>query len=332
MITIIGSGAIGASLGSAIAETGRDVEFIDTDAAHVAAINAGGLRVISDDRERRITAHAFTPESYRGEIRTAILAVKAQHTASAIEGLRDRLAPDALVLVAQNGLGAFEVAEMIGEERVLGALVNIAADCTAPGEVTFYGFGSLVVGSTGARVEREGEMLEMLGNVGRIETTDDLRGLLWNKLAFGAVLSATALDHTPQLDTILAHPRLVHGLLAEVFAVADAAGIEVPDHDHLDPRAFAAGASPSAVSSAISDWVDYQRPHQKPHSGIYRDLAVRKRKTEVSAHFADIVKTGSAHAVPLPLITRLSRMIAEAETGERELGPRNIAELEGLAR
>lgn len=331
MITIIGAGAIGASIGSAIAQTGRDVEFIDADPAHVRAINSTGLRVLGGGNEITIAARAFAPEDYSGEIRTAILAVKAQHTEQAIEGIRTRLTPDAVILVAQNGLGAFAVAEMLGAEHVLGALVNIAADCTAPGEVTFYGFGSMVVGDTGARVERSAEILEMLRGVGSIETTDRLRGLLWNKLAFGAVLSATALDHTPQLDTIAAHPRLVRGLLSEVFAVARAAGIEVPAHDHLDPRAFAPEASMEDVHSAIADWVDYQRPHQKPHSGIYRDLAVRKRKTEVSAHFADIVRVGEAYGVPLPLITRLSEMISEAESGERQLGPRNIEELEGLA-
>lgn len=331
MITIIGAGAIGASIGSAIALTGRDVEFIDVDPAHVQAINSTGLRVVGGGEERLVAARAFTPESYSGKIHTAILSVKAQHTEQAINGLRAHLAPDAVVLVAQNGLGAFAVAELLGAEHVLGALVNIAADCTAPGEVTFYGFGSMVIGDTGAPVQRQSEILEMLRSVGSIETTDNLRGLLWNKLAFGAVLSATALGHTPQLDTILAHPRLVRGLLSEVFAVAIASGIDIPAHDHLDPRAFAPDTSLETVSAAISDWVDYQRPHQKPHSGIYRDLAVRKRKTEVSAHFADIIRAGEAHAVPLPLIIRLSEMISEAESGERELGPRNIEELEGLA-
>ncbi len=333
MITVIGAGAIGATIGASLARAGHEVDLIDADAAHVAAIEENGLTVRHGEESGQVPVRAFLPGDHPGAIRTAVLAVKAQHTLQAIEGVRDRLAPNALVLVAQNGLGAFAVGEAIGEDRTIGALVNIAADCTAPGEVTFYGFGSLVIGRIGNDdPPRMAEMVSLMRSVGEVETTDDLRGLLWNKLAFGAVLSATALDHTPQLETILARPRLVSRLLGEVFAVARAEGIDVPAHDHLDPALFAPGVPEDRVRAGIADWVEYQRPHQKPHSGIYRDLAVRRRKTEVSAHFADIIRLAAVHGIDLPVLTRLGQLISEAEDGTRELGPANIDELERIAR
>lgn len=333
MITVIGGGAIGATIGAALARAGKEVDIVDADAGHVEAINTNGLMVHGSAGSERVTVGASLPEDYTAPIRTAVLAVKAQHTRAAVEGVMPLLTPDAAVVVTQNGLGAFTVGEMIGEQRTLGSLVNIAADVTAPGEVRFYGFGSLVLGRVGEQsMPRFEEITSLLGLVGEVETTDDLRGLLWNKLAFGAVLSATALDHAPQLDTILAHPDLVRGLLTEVFAVAAAEHIVVPAHDHLDPALFTPDAPPEKVRAAIADWVEYQRPHQKPQSGIYRDLAVRRRKTEVTAHFADILRLGAIHGVDLPLVTRLGDLIIEAEQGTRSLGPHNISELEGILR
>ena len=61
----------------------------------------------------------------------------------------------------------------------------------------------------------------------------------------------------------------------------------------------------------------HNRRSAKTHSGIWRDLAVRKRPTEVDAQLGIIVSLGAEAGVPAPLTARLVALIHEIERGER---------------
>jgi 2-dehydropantoate 2-reductase len=65
--------------------------------------------------------------------------------------------------------------------------------------------------------------------------------------------------------------------------------------------------------------VAHNRKSAKTHTGIWRDLAVRKRKTEVDAQIGPIVETGAAKGVPTPLTKRLIALIHDIEDGRRPL-------------
>jgi 2-dehydropantoate 2-reductase len=64
--------------------------------------------------------------------------------------------------------------------------------------------------------------------------------------------------------------------------------------------------------------VAHNRRSAKSHSGIWRDLAVRKRHTEVDAQLGIVVALGSEAGVPAPLTARLVALIHEIERGERQ--------------
>jgi 2-dehydropantoate 2-reductase len=73
--------------------------------------------------------------------------------------------------------------------------------------------------------------------------------------------------------------------------------------------------------------VAFNRRSAKSHSGIWRDLAVRRRKTEVDAQLGPIVAEGAAVGVPTPVIRRLIAMIHEIENGTRRLDRANLTDL-----
>ena len=73
--------------------------------------------------------------------------------------------------------------------------------------------------------------------------------------------------------------------------------------------------------------VAHNRRSLKSHSGIWRDLAVRKRRTEVDAQLGPIVEFGERHGVPTPLTARLIAMIHEIEDGARPLAAGNLDDL-----
>jgi 2-dehydropantoate 2-reductase len=63
--------------------------------------------------------------------------------------------------------------------------------------------------------------------------------------------------------------------------------------------------------------VVHNRKSAKTHSGIWRDLAVRKRPTEVDAQLGIVAALGAEAGVPTPLTAAVADLIHQIERGER---------------
>jgi 2-dehydropantoate 2-reductase len=71
----------------------------------------------------------------------------------------------------------------------------------------------------------------------------------------------------------------------------------------------------------------HYRAHTKTKTGIWRDLAVRLRATEVGALLGATVAKARTLALSMPLTERLIDMIADLETGRRVMSWDNVDEL-----
>jgi 2-dehydropantoate 2-reductase len=331
-ILIWGAGAIGGTLGAYLARAGHPVALVDVVAEHVAAINERGLAIEGPIAELTQRMPAFTPDRLEGRYRRALLCVKAHHTADAAAAMRPFLAEDGYVVSAQNGLNERVIAGILGRERTIGAFVNFGADYLGPGRVVYGGRGAVVVG------ELDGQLTPRLGALHRTLrdfepgaiTTDNIWGYLWGKLAYGALLFATALTNDSIADA-LALPQyfaLYRALGAEILRVAAAEGVRPEGFNGFHPVAFDAGADPAATQRSIDEMVAHNRKSAKSHSGIWRDLAVRKRKTEVDAQIAVIAEIAATHGLRAPLTDGLVRLVHEVEDGNR---PMDRANLDALA-
>jgi 2-dehydropantoate 2-reductase len=72
------------------------------------------------------------------------------------------------------------------------------------------------------------------------------------------------------------------------------------------------------------------RGKQKVKSGIWRDLAVRRRKTEVDHQIGLVAEIGARHGLPLPLTRAVVGMIHDLEEGRQQMSWTNIDALEDL--
>ena len=87
------------------------------------------------------------------------------------------------------------------------------------------------------------------------------------------------------------------------------------------------GASEAAARASVDAMVAFNRPNPKSHSGIWRDLWVRKRRSEVDAQIAPIADIGEKHGLKSPTIRRLVALIHEVEDGKRPMRDENLLEL-----
>ena len=329
-----GAGAIGGTLGAYLARAGHDVTFVDTVADHVTAINRSGLRISGPIAEFAVKAPAFTPDGLDGTWDTIVLATKAHHTEGATRALLSHLTPKGCVVSAQNGLNELTIAKVVGEGRTVGAFVNFGADYMDPGHIMYGGRGTVMIGEAfGA--ERVTPRVLAIRDAwrdfdDRATATPNIWGYLWGKEAYGAMLFATALTNDSIADC-LARPeyRDVYIALArEMLAVAKAQGVTPEPFDGFDPTAYLPTAPAGAAERSLEELVKHNRKSAKTHSGIWRDLAVRKRPTEVDAQLGIIVSLGKDAGVPTPLTERVVTLIHEIERGVR---PQSVATLNELA-
>lgn len=306
-LTIVGAGAIGGTVGAHLIRAGHDVLLCDADPAHVEAINRDGITIEGPVENFTVPARAVLPADLPSSLERVAVAVKSHHTTQAAELLRDRLTQDGYVVSLQNGLTAGALTSVVGDERLIVSFVNFGADVLAPGRIMQGNIGAFRVGElTGPVTPRVRELVEALPYA---EATDNILGYLWGKEAYGAMLYAGAVSDLSIADS-LEQPRwrpLMLAIAREVLAQSP-----------VRPEAFD-GFDPEDLEGSLDRLVAFNRASAKSHSGIYRDLMVRKRKTEV----ADLL-----HDLAGPLTTHVGRIIEAIERGERTC---EVANLELMA-
>ncbi|HTM33384.1 MAG TPA: 2-dehydropantoate 2-reductase [Vicinamibacterales bacterium] len=328
---IWGAGAIGGTLGAHLARAGHDVTLVDTVAEHVAAINRDGLRITGPIAEFTARLPASTPSSVIGPWDTVVLATKAHHTEAATLALLPHLAEGGCVISAQNGLNELAIASTAGPARTVGAFVNFGADYLEPGLVHYGGRGAVVVGEIDGRMTARVAAIRAAWldfDSGAI-ATPNIWGYLWGKEAYGAMLFATALTNESIADALAipAHRPLYIALAREMLAVAAARGVTPEPFDGFDPLAYLPDAAPGAAERSLDALVAHNRRSAKTHSGVWRDLAVRKRATEVDAQLGIAVRLAAEAGVATPLAARLVALVHDIERGNRPQSLDTLAEL-----
>jgi 2-dehydropantoate 2-reductase len=336
-LTIVGAGAIGGVTGAYLIKAGHDVTFVDLVDEHVDAINQRGLTIEGIRGEFTVPARALQPRDLRDSLDVAILAVKAFHTESATRQILPYLADDGYVVSLQNGLNEETIAGIVGTERTVGAHINWSADYLEPGRILHGGTGSFYVGELDGRVTPRIRQLEQVfSEFTETHATDNIWGYLWSKHSLASINYFTALTDADVVDILAgeAHRRTAIATVAESIETANRYGIRLQSFDGFQPelmRPKTAEEWARAVAS-IDGLLDAEWRQLKPRSGIWRDLAVRKRKTEVDLRVVDLARRGRAVGVDMTLNERLADMIHEIEDGQRPQSWANLAELGALAR
>jgi 2-dehydropantoate 2-reductase len=331
-LLVWGAGAIGGTMGAHLARAGHDVTMVDNVDEHVAAINRSGIRITGPIAEFTQRVPAFTPATIAGEWDTIMLATKAHHTEAATRALAPHLSDSGCVISVQNGLNELTIAGIVGAERTVGAFVNFGADYLEPGVILDGSRAAVVVGEINGRITPRVVAIRDAWRDfdNRAIATPNIWGFLWGKEAYGAMLFATALTNESIADALEmpAYRHMYIAIAREILAVAKARGVTPEAFDGFDPAAYLPLAPPGAAARSLDDLVAHNRRSAKTHSGIWRDLAVRRRPTEVDAQLGIVATLGREAGVATPLTDRVVELIHEIEQGVR---PQSIATLDALA-
>ena len=319
-ILVVGAGAIGAIIGVHLVEAGHTVHFVDTNAEHVAAARAKGMR-LSGVSDRTTPVTIMSPAEVSGRYPVVLLAVKARHTLDALPTVEAALEPDGCVVSLQNGLEEYKIARAVGAGRTIGAYLTFGGFFVEPGNVKHGGGGSFKIGEIdGAVTPRIEALAKLLSALQPVGVTGNVFGYLWTKMALGAVYFGTAIVDASVLEIYARDDArgVLEMLCAEVVAVADAMSVRLEDSDGFDPKAFRAGATDAAARAASWDAQRrYWSSHDNTHTGVWRDLAIFKRPTEADYQIRPIIDLAKEKGIAVPRLERLLATVKSIEAGER---------------
>ncbi|CAN7338150.1 ketopantoate reductase family protein [Arthrobacter sp. LjRoot14] len=330
--TVVGAGAIGGTLAAHLDAQGVPVQLVDADEAHVAAIRRNGLQILTPSGTLVSRLPVFGLDDAPEQLGRVLLAVKAQATDSAAAWIAPRLRKDGYVASMQNGLNEATIAAHIGAHRTVIAFVDLFADALEPGVIKDGGSGAMALGEyAGGTSDRVRQLARDLRHWGTPTVTDNVAGFLWSKLGFGAMLTATALADANMSELIDRHRPAMNGLAAEVFDVAAAEGIRLEGFDAFDPQSYMRGADPERNAAATDDLIKWLSTQTKTRSGIWRDIAVRNRPTEVPTQYEPVIEAGARHGLRLPLVEELVAVIRQLETGTKSMDEEHLTALDRKA-
>jgi 2-dehydropantoate 2-reductase len=244
-VTLIGAGAIGGWLGVHLAQAGCAVSAIargDT----LAALQRGGLRLRSGDREQHAGVQAVPDGHTLGPQDLVIVAVKAPALASVVPLVAPLLGPHTVVLTAMNGvpwwfLDGFggehagtrlqtidpdgALARAIPTAHVVGCVVHASCSVDAPGAIRHHFGNGLIVGEPAGgpspRVQALAALLQRAGLNATVspQIQKDIWYKLWGNMTVNPVSALTGAT----TDRILGD-ELVRGFISAVMLEAKAVG------------------------------------------------------------------------------------------------------------
>jgi len=287
-IAVLGAGAMGSFFGGLLAEKGLSVVLIDVWEEHVNTINKNGLRIIGVGGDRQVPVRATSKPATEGKVDIVFVQCKAAHTKDAINGARNMFSKDAVFISFQNGLGNEElIAELVGQENVLGGLTAQGANIEGPGHIRAHtNLTSWVGEMDGRKSERVSQLCTLFSEHGLpSEASTEIRKQIWCKLLYNLAVSPMSTLTDLSLREVFETPgsRVVADLLLkEGLAVAKAEGVVIPadEADHILEKVIA-----SRQENKTSMCVD----------------VLKKRQSEVDFINGRVVALAQKHNIDTPV-------------------------------
>lgn len=332
-IAVIGSGANGASIGADLSKAGLDVTLVEQWPAHVEAMRTHGLRINQPHRSDLHSVHALhlsDVATLREPFDVVLVLVKAYDTRWAAELMKPLLAEDGVMVGVQNGMTLDDIAEIVGDDRAIGCVIEISSMMFDPGVVERHSGRDrswFAVGAESASAGRRvGDVATVLEHAGTVQIVDSIRAAKWMKLVSNAttlvttailglpILEAAAMPAMRDLMVRSGREALVAGQ-AQGLAPLPIFGLSQSDIDGADDvvetllDTLLAGFVISTTKTTIlQDWM-------------------KGRRSEVDDINGRVVSVLRDHGHPAPVNSAVVEFAHAIESGALTPGPENLSAL-----
>ncbi len=239
-ILIVGCGSIGGVIACSLLEAGLDIAIVATNDEVRTQWREGGQRL-----NGRLLAAQLSKENIFSSLQTVhgrfalvYVAVQALQVHEVAEQLLDVLEKGGHVVCLPNGLSDARMGAILGDERVIGAVVSWGASMPRPGHYVQTSSGGFTIGSLRGHDAHALQVLALqLEHIGPVKQTTNLRGARLSKLAINCAITALGTIGGSTLGKLLlsTHVRkLGLALMREAVAVAVADGVRLEPVNKID--------------------------------------------------------------------------------------------------
>ncbi|MCU0520828.1 MAG: ketopantoate reductase family protein [Anaerolineae bacterium] len=341
-ILMMGCGAVGGVIAAGLLGAGHDVTLVTHNPAISDAIANNGLHVVTPKGRRTLAAAlcgAACPDTsdVDGQFDIVLLSMKATAVEDAAHKVEPLLGPDGYVVTLQNGIVEDRVAEIVGRNRVIGAIVGWGATMHRPGIYEMTSCGETVIGELhGAISSRAVALRGILAEATPTSISTNIMGVLWSKLAINCAITTLGAITGQKLGTLLRRRlarRLALAVVSEVLDTAESGGIGLePVGGTLDlarlyvkPTRRGGGLNLAQIPQHVIMGAVGVR-FRRLRSSMLQSLE-RGREPEIEFLNGYVVTKAQAMGIATPVNTALVAMVREIAAGKRPIAPANLAEL-----
>ena len=330
---IYGAGALGTVLGAYVARAGVDIDLINRNEKHVAALKKNGAKIIGKVNFTQ-KVNALLPSEMTEKYDVIVLMTKQRDNVATVEFLKNYLKDDGAICTCQNGLPEPKIAEIVGADRTLGCAIAWGA--------TFHGEGV-------SELTSEPDALTFsLGQIGNCKRLEDVKNLFllmgkvvieknffgarWSKLLINSAFSGLSTVTGGTFGEVAkkkSSRKVAQRIIKECIDVAKAAGIVIePVQGHKIDKLF-----------------DYNNPLKKALSFALIPVAMKKHSALISSMLQDlrngkkceidfingtVVEYGEKYGVKTPFNARTVEIVHGIEDGKYAPDFKNIRLYEEL--
>lgn len=320
-IAIYGAGSLGTILGAYISKAGVEIELINRNKAHIEALQTKGAHV-TGTVEFTQPVLAYTPDQMNGVYDVIFLMTKQQHNPEVVTMLKEYLAADGALVTFQNGLPEIKIAEILGEERVLGCTVAWGATLQEPGVCELTSAPDALSFSLGAisptKNKHFDKVKEVLEHMGTVDVEENFIGTRWSKLLINAAFSgmSTVLGCTfGEAAGPRASRKVVQALIKECIDVCAKGGIRIEPVQGKDIVKLLDYHNPLKKALAYMIIPIAIRKHAKLKASMLQDIE-KGKLTEVDAINGAVCDYGRKIGFPTPANDKVVEIIHKIEKGE----------------
>lgn len=331
-IGILGAGSMGTILGAYLIRGGCRVEYIDSYADHVRALNDRGAAV-TGSVDFRVPARAVLPEEMDGIYDVVFYMAKQTANRSALPALLPHLGPHSLVVTLQNGMPDEEVGSIVGEERLLGAPVGWGASFVGPGVSRLTSDPTCMhfcVGRPNGQIDAGVLLVQrLLERMCPTTVTENLTGIRWTKLMMNATFSGISavlgcsfgdiLDSPPCMDVLTQLGR-------ECILVSRACGVRMEPMGGDDFEELLWYEDEEGRRRAKANYTRFWSSQRALRASMLQDLE-KGRPCEIDYINGAVSRHGDRVGVDTPANDRVVQLVNEIQSGLRTFSWDNLPEL-----
>ncbi len=274
-IAIFGTGGVWGYFGGRLAQAGEEVVFFARD-RNFRALQTSGLKVDSIKGDFIVNpVHASNDPAEVGVVDVVLVGVKAWQVPEAAQAIRPLIGPETMVVPLQNGVEApNQLAKELGAEYVIGGLCGLISFVAEPGHIChvgadpFINFGELDNHVSDRVKELHKAFVQTTGIT--VEIPADIQVAMWRKFLLIVSWSGIgAITRTP-LGEFLDLPQtrqLLQEVMQEVFSVAHARGIALPEEIIGNTLDFMDSLPPTGIASMQRDIMEGRRSELESQTG-----------------------------------------------------------------